>query len=114
MLDTIQNNSGIFLSVSDNNVADLISIVLPYVYGIAGIILLFNIIASGYHMMTSAGDPKAMQSAQAKLTTSVIGILILFISFWVVRLIGQFLGIELFDQIFGTGGGRNLPQVPAI
>ena len=35
-----------------------------------------------------------MQAAQAKLTTSVIGISILFVSFWIVMLIMKFLGIE--------------------
>jgi hypothetical protein len=77
-------------------------IILPYVFGIAGIILLLNIITSGFKMMTSAGDPKALQAAQAKLTTSLIGIIILFVSFWIVNLIMQFFGINF------TGG--NLVQ----
>jgi hypothetical protein len=45
-------------------------------------------------MMTSQGDPKALQGAQAKLSTSAIGILILFISFWLVQLIMTFIGID--------------------
>lgn len=66
---------------------------LPWIFGIAGIILLLNIITSGLKMMTSNGDPKALQGAQAKLTTSAIGILILFVSFWVVQLLMKFLGV---------------------
>jgi len=67
---------------------------LPYIFGAAGIILLFNIISSGFKLMTSSGDPKVMQVAQAKLTTSVIGVLILFASFWIVSLIMKFFGIN--------------------
>ncbi len=68
--------------------------ILPYIFGIAGAILLLNIISSGIKMMTSGGEPKAFGAAQAKLTTSAIGILILFTSFWIVQLIMQFLGIN--------------------
>lgn len=72
----------------------IITGLLPWVYGIAGIILLFNIISSGLKMMTSQGDPKALAASQAKLTTSAIGILILFASFWIVQLLMKFLGID--------------------
>ncbi len=78
-----------------------ISFALPYVFGAAGIILLLNIISAGLKMMTSRGDPKALAAAQAKLTTSFIGVFILFVSFWVVKIVMQFLGIDvmLFDVI---------------
>lgn len=72
----------------------IITQLLPYIFGAAGIILLFIIISSGFSMMTSKGDPKAMQTAQGKITTAVVGILILFASFFIVQLLLQFLGIE--------------------
>ncbi len=81
---------------SDNlDFGSIITGVLPYIFAIAGVVLLFNIISSGLKMMTSVGDPKVMQAAQAKLTTSVIGILILFTSFWIVKLIMQFIGFNV-------------------
>jgi hypothetical protein len=100
MLDTIQNigiptfkwRSG---GRTDANPARIITDLLPYIFGIAGIILLFNIISSGFKMMTSQGDPKALQGAQAKLTTSAIGIVILFTSFWIVKIIMQFFGLNM-------------------
>lgn len=79
--------------------AELIETTLPYLYAVAGIILLFNLITSGFRMMTSQGDPKGMQEAQLKLTNSAIGILILFASFWIVQLLLKFLGIDL--TLFG-------------
>lgn len=69
--------------------------VLPYIFGAAGIILLFNLISSGFKMMTSVGDPKSMQTAKSKITNSLIGILLLFSSFWIVQLIWRFLGINV-------------------
>ncbi|MFZ3301488.1 MAG: hypothetical protein WA152_02095 [Microgenomates group bacterium] len=69
--------------------------VLPFVFGISGIVLLFNLISAGFKMMTSVGDPKAIQMAKSKITTSLIGILILFSSFWIVQLIWKFIGIDV-------------------
>lgn len=68
--------------------------ILPYVFGAAGIILLFMLLTSGYQMIFSKGDPKAMQIAQSKITSSLVGIVILFASFWIVQLVFQFLGID--------------------
>ncbi len=99
-LDDIQGKAGLPFTFGQGNVSEVtlvgfITNGLPYIFGAAGIILLFNLISSGIKMMTSAGDPKAMQAAQAKITTSLIGILILFGSFWIVTLVLQFLGINL-------------------
>lgn len=97
-LDSIEAGAGI---TTPGAPGETIGMVLPYVFGAAGIILLLNIISAGLKMMTSSGDPKAIGAAQAKLTTSAVGILILFTSFWIVKLVLQFLGIELllFDAI---------------
>ncbi len=98
---SIQSGAG--YQTPGSNLGGLIQLSLPYVFGIAGIVLLLNIVSSGFKMMTSQGDPKALQGAQAKLTTSLIGILILFTSFWIVNLIMKFFGISF-------GGGGNIIQ----
>lgn len=87
-------NATIDINSDSTNFGTIISGLLPWIYGIAGIILLFNIISSGLKMMTSQGDPKALSAAQAKLTTSILGIFILFASFFIVRLIMSFIGIN--------------------
>lgn len=84
------------IDINNSNLkfGNIITTALPYIFGIVGIILLLNIITSGLRMMTSRGEPKTLQAAQAKLTTSLIGILILFASFWVVQIIMKFIGIN--------------------
>lgn len=86
------NNTGL-------NFGDIINASLPYIFGAAGIILLLNVITSGFKLMTSQGDPKAVGAAQAKLTTSAIGILILITSFWIVKLLLNFLGIGVSNPV---------------
>jgi hypothetical protein len=98
----IQSSAGLSFDVG-NRPDIIIYKILPYIFGVAGIVLIFNIISSGLKMMTSGGDPKALQGAQAKLSTSAIGVLILAASFWIVNLIMQFFGIS-----FGGGSGSTL------
>lgn len=95
MLDSIKNSPGSGVSSAPSAISEIFGKGLPYFFGIAGIVLVFMLISAGYKMMTSAGDPKAMQAAQAKITTSVLGIVIMFISFWIVKIILQFFGINL-------------------
>ena len=94
-IKTPVNGQGV-VDLNDSNLkfGTIITELLPYFFGIVGIVLLLNIISSGLKMMTSKGDPKALGAAQAKLTTSAIGILIVFVSFWLVQLLFDFLGID--------------------
>lgn len=115
--DVVEFAAGIPVS-SSLKVGELITKLLPYIFGAAGIILVLNIIVSGYQMMTSTGEPKIMQAAKAKVTTSIIGIMVIFISFWVVAIIGSFFGLDIFKQIFGliigTKEGVDLVPLPPV
>jgi hypothetical protein len=84
------------IDVNNQNlkIGEIVSVILPYVFGAAGIALLVFLIIGGLQMMLSRGDPKAMQSAQAKITNALIGFVIIIIAFFVVQLIGQLLGIN--------------------
>ena len=84
------------------NLGDLVSVLIPYIFGIAGLVLLLMLIFSGFQMLTSAGDPKAMESGQKRLTNAVIGFIMIFLSYWIVKFVGQMLGIEIFTGIFGN------------
>lgn len=105
-LDFDQIQKGAFPKASFNvntSVGGLISRILPYIFAAAGIALLVYLVLGGLQMMTSRGDPKAMQSAQAKITNALIGFILVFLAFTIVQLVGQLFGLEgtLFSQIFG-------------
>lgn len=81
-------------------IGGLIGNALPYIFGAAGIALLVYLILGGLQMMTSRGDPKAMQGAQAKITNALIGFVIVIFAFVLVTLIGKIFGIGAFGNIF--------------
>ena len=74
--------------------------ILTYVFGAAAILLLIYLITAGLSMMTSQGDPKAMQAAQAKITNSLIGFVIIIFSVVISSVIGKILGIDIFASLF--------------
>lgn len=82
------------------NFGDIISAILPYVFTAAGIGLLVYLIFGGISMMLSRGDPKALEAAKAKITGALTGFIILFVSYWIVQIIGKVLGIEAIGNIF--------------
>lgn len=92
-LEFIENVAKIPVSGKFGTPAGVIVGILPYLFGIAGIILILNIIVTGYQMMTSAGEPKVLEMAKGKITTSIIGIVIILISFWLVDIVLNFFGI---------------------
>jgi hypothetical protein len=99
ILNSINDQAG--LAGTPGSPAIALNQSLPYIFGVAGIFLLVNIITAGFKIMNSQGDPKAMQEAQLKLKNSALGVLILFTSFWIVKLVLQFFGIDvlIFDVI---------------
>ena len=102
-LNTIQ--TGAFPSASplaQMSVGGIISSILPYIFGAASLALLIYLVLGGLQLMTSRGDPKAAQGAQAKITNAVIGFVIIIFAYFIVQIFGQLFGIKntLFGQIF--------------
>ncbi len=85
---------------SGTTFGDIISTLLPYLFTAAGIGLLIYLIFGGISMMLSRGDPKGLEAAKAKITGALTGFIILFVSYWIVQIIGKVLGIEAISNIF--------------
>lgn len=100
-LDQIQSE-GLPGFVGGNTLGDLISNskILDFVFGAAAILLLVYLALGGLQLMTSRGDPKAMQGAQAKITNAVIGFVITIFAYILVGLLGKVFGLTVFSQIF--------------
>lgn len=59
------------------------------------ILSLVFIVLGGIQWITSGGDKSKLQSARGKITWAVIGLIISFVSFFIVSLIGNFFDVEL-------------------
>ncbi len=84
------------LDSSVDSLGKIISKTLGFILPMAGIVLLFVLISGGYDYMMSQGNAEKIKSARAKITSGIIGFILLIVSFLMVRLIAM---------IFGLGGG---------
>jgi hypothetical protein len=96
-LEEIQSGAGI---TAPDNIGPLISNVIPYIFGIAGFLLLIYLVLGGFQLMTSQGEPKAIAGAQAKITNALIGFVVILISAGVVVILGRLLKVDVFSNIF--------------
>jgi hypothetical protein len=103
-LNSIQTGAFPSMPLTSTTPASIIESIIPYIFGAAAIALLIYLVLGGLQMMTSQGEPKAMQSAQAKITNALLGFVIIIIAFFIVQLVGQIFGIQgtLFGVVFGT------------
>ena len=77
------------------SIREFISVILPNVFIVAGIILLILIIAGGIGMITTAGNPEAREKSKGTLTNAIIGFVIIFASYWIIQIIQVLTGVGI-------------------
>lgn len=75
-------------------IGDIISKVLLILFPLAGTILLFVLIWGGFNFITSQGNPEKIKAAWAKITTGIIGFVLIVFSLLFVRLIAMIFGLS--------------------
>ncbi len=79
-----------------NTLGDLVNRVVQFLIPLAAVVLLLVLIWAGYDYLTAQGSAEKIKSAQAKIGSALLGFILLFLSYVIVRLIAF---------IFGLGGG---------
>lgn len=78
-----------------NDVGGLVSNLLPYILGFAGLCLFVMLIWGGITLMTAAGDPGKSKEGYGRITAGLIGFLIIFVSYFVVQIVEVVLGVKI-------------------
>jgi len=81
------------LDPSVDSLGKIITKTLGFIMPMAGIVLLFVLISGGYDYMMSQGNADKVKSAQGKITSGIIGFILLIVSFLIVRLIAVIFGL---------------------
>ncbi|KKQ97991.1 MAG: hypothetical protein UT24_C0005G0009 [Candidatus Woesebacteria bacterium GW2011_GWB1_39_12] len=80
-----------FNSGSISGLQILLNIILRTLIVGAGIFTVFNLIMAGYAYLSAGGDPKRIADATAKITQSIIGLVIAAGAFVIAGIVGQIL-----------------------
>jgi hypothetical protein len=62
---------------------------------LAGLVLFVMLIVGGLGYLFSAGDPEKAQKAQGTLTWAIIGFVLLIASWFILRFLKEFSGVDL-------------------
>jgi hypothetical protein len=76
-------------------VGGVINKIVPLILTSAGFVLLIMLMISGYQLMISRGDPKALEGAKGRLIFALIGFLIIFGAYWILIIIQDLFKLEL-------------------
>jgi hypothetical protein len=79
------------------SVGDLVTLFVNISFVLAGVLLLIFFIMGGIGMIAGAGgnDPQKAAQAQKTATSALIGFIVVFASYWIVKLIGQIIGVAI-------------------
>lgn len=83
----------------DFGFAKLVSIILSNALVIAGIIMLFLMIGGGIGIISGAGksNPEATARGRQAVTAAVIGFIIIFATYWIVRIAEIVTGVNILN-----------------
>lgn len=80
----------------------ILSDAMEFVFIFAGVGLFLMLLAAGFAFLTSAGDPKKLSQAQGRLTNALLGFVIIFAAYWMVKIFGTIFGLDSVKDIFGV------------
>jgi len=69
--------------------------IIEIVLGLAGVVLFLMLIMGGFRFITAGGDPKAIEGAKKTLTYAIGGIVLIALSFLILRFISTFTGVDV-------------------
>lgn len=72
-----------------------ISSILPNIYIISGIILLFLLLFGGLITIINSDNPEAQEKGKQTITAAIIGFLLVFGSFWIIQIIQVLTGVNI-------------------
>lgn len=69
---------------------------IKLIYSIAAIVLIFMILWGAFEWLVSGGDKEKLASAQKRIISAIIGIILFAVAFAIMGIIGMFTGFTFF------------------
>ena len=85
------------ITIKVPNLGKLVANFILVTYLAAAIFFLVQMVIGGISWINAGGDPKALESARARITNAVIGLLIVVAAFGFTLIVTTILGINIFS-----------------
>lgn len=73
--------------------ADLVNVIVPNLFVIAGVILFIFVIYAGFLFIQ--GSSKGKDQAATVMTTAVVGFIVMFATYWIIQIIEVITGMQI-------------------
>lgn len=80
---------------------------LAFIFAI--ILCLFMLVYSGFMWITSVGDKQSLERSRQRIIYSIVGLVVVFLSFFIINLFSAFLQVNLLNIDFPTGTFQRNP-----
>ena len=96
-IGTIFTGGGNANITEPGNVNKFVSAIITGSLSIAGVILLFLLIGAGIAIISGAGksDPQTVEKGKKAATSALIGFIVVFSAYWIVKLVETITGLNL-------------------
>lgn len=95
MVYALEINPTVFPAARFSTFASIINLIVPILFGGAGIVALGMALYGAYTIMTAGGNAEKFKQAQKIFGTSIGGFIIVILSFLIVKIIEIILGVDL-------------------
>lgn len=103
--DQITNNAS-FKNLCELNISQLIGRGLIIAFVVAALLALGYLMWGGFKWLTSGGDKAGVEGARNHIIASIIGLIIIFLSFFIINFIFQLLtGTTMLNLVLPTLSG---------
>lgn len=78
--------------------SSLINNILPNVYIAGGLIIFIMIVMGGFTIISNAGNPDKIKDGSKTITSAIMGLLVLFASYWIIQIIQVITGASILNS----------------
>ncbi len=93
---------GSFANLGNITIPDLVSALIKFILIVAALISFVFLIIGGIRWITSGGDKEGTAKAQQTITAALIGLVVVFAAWAIIRLIETFFGIDILTMEIPT------------
>ena len=106
----------VLCNIAEGGIGTLIQSVITILFIVAVVLALGFLIYGGIKWVVSGGDKAKVEAARGTIVAALVGLVLVFLAYFVLNLVGNFFGLDLFNGILtiptlspsasgGTGGG---------
>lgn len=96
---TLQPKTGSFSNLTNLTIGGMVSGAISLILIVVALIFFFILVIGGLRWITSGGDEKKVAAARAQITNALIGLVIVFAAWAIMKLIGSLFGIDILGTL---------------